>query len=397
MIQLSKVRRYIFLIYIFLLPLFASNSFFGKIPFSLIFTTILLYLCLLQLVKRRKEILYFTFEDKLLLIFIFICIISIIFSNDIGNSFLYFIGLLPQILMYIFMKNQFKEEKIKIIKVLVLSSCMVAIINIWQVREAIKIYGYKSNDIFASINYYGSIVAFTIPLIIYLIKKEKKKVYYIILLINVFSSLLSFSKVALGLIGIYFIYYLYLIFRKKGYFLMKLIIVALIIIVISFGIKYISNNNSINNVNLNKMIENFISGESFESRKILNNVSENMIKDHLLTGVGIGNYKLSTYYYSELYYRYHPGSEAHDLMLSIFAEVGIFGIIIFIFILFRCVYIFKKNKEIDFFMYAIGVILSIAFYGVGLKNWYLWILIAMATVTVNMKGEKHDIKYKDYN
>lgn len=382
-----SITNRLLVIYIFLLPLFASNSIFGRLPLSIIISGGILFIYYTRIMLRKKVKFKIGMIDKILILFLFFISFSMIFARDKSISIDNFISLSSQILLYIFIKIEFVDEisKKSLNRSLVFSSLMVSIINIYQVRESIIIYGYKSNEVFANINYYATISAFMIPIAYELLKAEKKKRYIIIIMINLSSVLFSFSKASLAII---FIYILFVIFDNKKV-LKKILLIVFVMFIAILVININSELGESLGDNYNKMISSFINGNSFSSREVLNNVSLNMIRDNFLTGVGLGNYPIVTFDYSHLYYMYYPGTQAHNLLLSLFSEIGVLGTGVFIIMIVVCLMKIYIKKEV--LLFFIGIIISLLSYGMGLESWYLWIAIAISS-NMSMEGKCETIK-----
>jgi O-antigen ligase len=76
-------------------------------------------------------------------------------------------------------------------------------------------------------------------------------------------------------------------------------------------------------------------------------VTENSIRDHPLTGTGLGTYELSYDYYLPQELRAYATvnrEEANSMALRLLTETGIIGFLVFCFVLFRC----KVNVPSDF-------------------------------------------------
>lgn len=392
---MNNITKKLICIYLFMLPLFGSITFWGKYPFSIVFTGVIGILIFIE--KKGKISLRITITDIYLCIFLLCLLFSTIIAIDNSVSSNFYFSLMTQLCIFIFIKINFKKIEIKkIYEALSYSGLMTGIINLYQVFESIRIFGYKSNNIFSNINYYATITAFTIPLIYTALKNERKKRYLYFLIINIFSVIFSFSKGAIGILIIYILVYIFSkISFKKMIGLFFSIIVVLIFSKLNITNEVFEKYSKIN-LGLEKILKIFLSNKSISTRSELNNISYQMISDNLF-GVGIGNYYLATYKYEYLYKNYHSGTQAHNIFLSIFSETGIFTGVFFIYFLIRSFIKLWKIKAYCELLYFLGVLISITVYGTGLKSWYFWIGLALISKQEERSGnKKNKNNYKKY-
>lgn len=385
--NISKIAQVI-LVYIFILPLLSSNSIWGKIPISSVMSLLLIILYLFKNLKN-KVMYKIKSVDILIMLFITMSFFSTITADDKMIAIMSIFSLGIQLCLYICIRIEFKGEKILYVyKTLVYSSLMTAIINIYQVMMSMKLYGYKSNAIFSNINYYATITVFIIPIAIALYRCTKQKRYLIIISVNSIVTLLSFSKGAIMLLIIYIISYFIMMYKKKNGILKQLRYLVILLVGVGITLFIFSKLNENMGGQYDRMMNSFKDGSSFSSRSVLNKVSMRMIKDNPLLGVGMGNYPNETYKYQEMYYMYHPGTQAHNIVFSTYAEIGVIGGTILLCLLIVPLLKTFKYRNIDIGLFWGGVVVSLLSYGMGLESWYLWIGLAVTSNKENGNNEK---------
>ncbi|MCM8778487.1 MAG: O-antigen ligase family protein [Candidatus Omnitrophica bacterium] len=281
-------------------------------------------------------------------------VLSLFFSYQRINSFpAYFLG----ILFFSIIITLNSEETKKIFKIMLFSGLFISLYGIYQylfgfaqtaeyilktnpyffTNHLIRNYllSHRIFALFFSPNMLAGYLIMLIPLGMGYFSEKKKSIFYFFSGIMFFTLLLTQSLGGIISLIISFVF-LFLIIRpqiiSKRYFLFSLIIILVLIM----PIVYLRANRIFNFENPhNSLIQriNFI------------RLSLKIIKDNLFKGVGMGNF-------GDTYLRYRKPDDirtnyAHNLILQIQAELGIFGglgIILIILLFIRDVFAYRKRK-----------------------------------------------------
>lgn len=404
---IKKTIDYLLCAFIFLLPVstvfIISERFIGGYKFQygsfaiyaveiLFWIIVVLYLLInrrdvinkLQNFKsglQQKPILLF-----LLLIFIVIGFISIFFAIDRESSFYAFFRTLEVIAIFSFL---LLNLKFKYFWIFLASGFVQGLVSIYQfftqeiiANKYLGIVGHKSYEAGALVvegdgrwlrsyglvndpNLLGAFMVFVLFIGLYLFLKSKNKLYKILILINLVvcsaGLFFSFSRGAIiGLVvGLIFTIVFY-IFKSRND-LKKLVAYTfgIVLVFITLSIIYLPL------IQGRVLVNNRLELKSVNERVQLANESSKIIKNNWLTGTGIGNY---TYELIKLKpglsaYNYQP---VHNTYLLILAEIGIFGLVVFILI---GVYIFKYGWKFKNYLF-LGLLISFIF--VGFWEHFFW-------------------------
>lgn len=227
------------------------------------------------------------------------------------------------------------------------------ILNTGSVRYS----GYTGN-----VNILSYSILVKIPLLFYAISNLKGKLlksiiaFFYLLSVGLIFSLETRSAFYLLILITFFLFIFSL--HKKKY---RLAIFLPLVLLISLGfVRYFSANPNSRFVG---ELSNVVSTEdsSFNQRKIIYSISLEMLSDHPLIGVGIGNWKTeSIKYYKDYLEGYIVPYHSHNDFLQIAAEIGVFGLISFLLIMYYPVfYLFKKLNSLN-----IILLLSIAIHSI---------------------------------
>ena len=192
-----------------------------------------------------------------------------------------------------------------------------------------------------NINISSFSILIKLPVLIYLIYKEKKHLYLFLLNLLLISSLVSilvlFSRAAIfGLILVVIVSLLYYLVKEK-----RKVVVQTILVSLSICISYLTYN-FLNEKNTFDVIEERFStvaqpsnDKSVSQRVTFYRIALEDIKNHPLTGVGIGSWKLLSIQRSnELLGGYMLPYMVHNDFLEIAAESGVLSLFSYLFFIF---------------------------------------------------------------
>ena len=192
-----------------------------------------------------------------------------------------------------------------------------------------------------NINISSFSILIKLPVLIYMIYKEKKHLYLFLLNLLLISSLVSilvlFSRAAIiGLIIVVIVSLLYYLVKEK-----RKVVVQTILVSLSICISYLTYN-FLNEKNTFDVIEERFStvakpsnDKSVSQRVTFYRIALEDIKNHPLTGIGIGSWKLlSIQRTNELLGGYMIPYMVHNDFLEIAAESGILSLFSYLFFIF---------------------------------------------------------------
>lgn len=321
--------------------------------------------------------------------FIISCILSVIWSNSPFISLkelpLFLAG---PLLYFIIVNNIYDERQInRIIGAVIIVGVLFGIYGILQYNgidflfwignvERGKVFG-----LFGNAGYFAEYLILPLPIAISLFLVSKNKTIKILLLIGILimasTIALTFTRTPYLSLVISFIFMLLLFVISRGKILFKenkkifIIILAAIVLIVSLFVIPTSLNEKgtvlstiKERVSISQLGSEFTSGR----RAAIWKYTIPMIKDHPLLGSGIGSFKYNSLRYqakffdqgdNRVIYPYGVADKAHNEYLQLAAELGIIGLIIFIWLMFAYFYyglkILKREKE----RYKQGVIIGL--------------------------------------
>ena len=244
-------------------------------------------------------------------------------------------------------------------------------------------------------NNMGRILAIALILVIFLMIEQKKfKFMYYIISIPMFIALImtgsrgSWIAFAGGLIIVFLF-----TFKKFSLGVNILIVMLIFGLTLIFGLKkglirpYIAKR-------AEQVIEAKNISTAIGSRWIIYQVALEMIKDNFLLGVGLGNFPWRYKdYVNKVKGAYVVGyfKDAHNSFICIFAETGIFGFLLFVFLFLFLIWklinnpqLFKKNIfTLLFSLLAVIFISSVSGTNFGKK--YFWFVISLVDSVILSK------------
>jgi len=324
-----------------------------------------------------------------ILSFMAICLLSLIWSNSFFVSLKELPLFLAGPLLYFVITNNISDDRqiSRILNILLVVGTLFGIYGLFQYNGidfsfwAHNIGRQQIFGLFGNVNYFAEYLIVPLPLAISLFLATRNRVHKILLLVGILvmggSLVLTFTRgsyLAIGFSSI-FIFLLYLTNQSKSFIkehkkIFIFILVLIILITFLFAIPNPLNKSGtiISKIKGRISISQITQGSSLKRRIAIWKFTILMIKDHPLLGSGIGTYKYNTFNYQAEFFEqgknrslYPHGfaDKAHNEYLQLWAELGIIGLIIFIWLIisyFRFVLkILRKTKD----EYKQGIIIGL--------------------------------------
>ena len=347
-------------------------------PFALNCFSVIFSLYAIQNYKILKKLIFL--DKKVFIIFFsFIILIFPFESIDFKNSFLKYLSFFRFVLMMlgliIFLKKENKNNLVlfQIYKIYIIILAIVIIDVLIEYYFGSNLIGYSSyisgriasftNDELIIGYIYSFLSLFTL---VFIYKKTNHYYFFFIVSIFIIISFIigersNFIKLSLLIIFFSFIHFFYL--KKLGF---KYIILLSTIIVIFFTSLYLFSKNTsqgnklffIDNliISKNDKISFNFKGRFYESNHAAHYLTAyEIFLNHPIFGIGINNFHKESS--KEKYENkklektnIRASTHPHQLYLEVISEVGLFGLIYFIFLFFYPIYIslrsFLINREI---------------------------------------------------
>ncbi len=344
------------------------------LPISKAIIEICASLAILAFIVKKiatKKFVISTPLNEFLLIYLLVCGLSVVFSTNVSISLrAFFSKLLESILIYFIVVETIntKKKMYTVLGVLFLSGFLICFAGIFQYFTHIDILRQRpwpydprpftlhikgpfatSNDFAA---YLTPLIILSLSLFFIRIKKSFlkycSKIFPLLSLICLFLSLSRGAWVGF-FVGLIFI----------GSFVnKKLLLRYILVIVFSFVLIWQflpqEKKNEINRFNL--------SGPGGRDRRILTKISWDMWSDRPILGLGLGTYMYNFDRFNYDKKTYHWGaSYAHNCYLQLAAEIGLLGLLSFLFFLTALFY--KSIRRINKFGISVERNLSIGLLG----------------------------------
>jgi len=313
---------------------------------------------------NREEIKFTSTPLNLpVLSFIAICTLSLIWSDTFFTSLKELPLFLAGPLLYFLIVNNVRGEKQinRIISAVLLVGVVLGVYGIFQYNDIdfsfwVPIAGRnKIFGLFGNVGYFAGYLILPLSLSIPLFLISKNRTRKILLLIGILLmgttlilTLARSSYLALG-ISLFFMFLLFILSRGKNFLKENkkpfMILFIVIIIVASLFIIPTPLNKpgtAISQIKGRISITGITNAFSSERRVAIWKFTGMMIKDHPILGLGIGNYKCNTLkYQAEFFekgdnrtiYTYGFAENAHNEYLQLWAELGIIGLAIFLWLI----------------------------------------------------------------
>jgi O-antigen ligase/Tfp pilus assembly protein PilF len=316
----------------------------------------------LQMISREEIKFISTPLNFPILSFIAICLLSLIWSNSFFVSLTELPLFLAGPLLYFVITNSINHERQinRILDILLLVGGLFGIYGIFQ-YNGIDFSFWTRNvgrqqvfGLFGNVNFFAEYLIVSLPIAVSLFFASRNKFKKILLLIATLamgtSLIVTFARGSyLGFgVSLIFMFFVFLISRGKNFIKNNkkifIILVAIIIIAFLFVVPTPLNRSGtvISKIKERASITQIINEFSFGRRMAIYKFTTLMIKDHPLLGSGIGTYKYNTLrYQAEFFaqgenrslYPYGFADKAHNEYLQLWAELGIIGLGIFIWLM----------------------------------------------------------------
>jgi len=312
----------------------------------------------------REEIRFTSTPLKFpILSFIAICFLSLIWSNSFFTSLKELPLFLAGPLLYFIITNNISNERQinRILDILLIVGGLFGIYGIFQYKGidfsfwARNVGRLQVFGLFGNVNYFAEYLIVPLPIAVSLFLASRNKFKKILLLIAILaigtSLIVTFTRgsyLSFG-VSLIFMFFLFLISRGKNFIknnkkIFIIILVVIIIITFLFIVPTTLNKSStvISKIKSRISVTQLTQDSSYNRRIAIWKFTGMMIKDHPLLGSGIGTYKYNTLrYQAEFFaqgenrslYPHGFADKAHNEYLQLWAELGIIGLGIFIWLI----------------------------------------------------------------
>jgi O-antigen ligase/tetratricopeptide (TPR) repeat protein len=298
-----------------------------------------------------------------ILSFIAICALSLIWSNSFFVSLKELPLFLAGPLLYFVITNSINDERQinRILNVLLIIGTLFGIYGIFQYNGIdfsfwIRNIGRQQVfGLFGNANYFAEYLIVPLPIAVSLFFASRNKFKKILLLIAILamgaSLIVTFARgsyLSFG-VSLIFMFFLFLISRGKNFIKnnKKIFIIILVVIIITTFLFVVptplnKSGTVISKIKSRISVTQFAQDYSIKRRITIWKFTGMMIKDHPLLGSGIGTYKYNTLrYQAEFFaqgenrslYPHGFADKAHNEYLQLWAELGIIGLGIFIWLI----------------------------------------------------------------
>lgn len=381
---MKKIKYYLelllllHLVFIPFIPVFKSIDAIGPqfIYLSVVELLILVYLLIFRMKKIRGESIFSNFITFSYLLFLLVSSLSLTYAYNLQEAiielsryFIFFIALVNTVILLRLISG---STKVILHIVCVLAAIeSIYIFTIFLDNYSIEMGLNRIRDLqgFSSNQNIGAFsLAIKLPLICYLFLISKGrflKALLLSLLTLIFFDILIIGSRGAILSLIFFILsisFLWVIRRKKQ----RLQLRSLVLLLISFfGIIFVQNQLYKNNKKLKSInrISNY-NDDSVAGRKSYYLAALNGIKDAPLLGFGIGNWKIFSLKYGRNDIdSYEVPYHAHNDLLQITAEIGIFGGLFYLIIYISSIfYLFQHFRKTPNDLLPIFLMISISIF-----------------------------------
>lgn len=353
-------------------------------------------------------------KNQLLMVFIFLFYIFCAVSVTIGQfSFLSIRPIKDMIIilsMIIIFIDVIKTEKdfLCAVKVLAITGIVANILLVYGNLQGIDALNGK-HAMYGSIvratgtfsddpNYAALYTAITIPmsysLSIYSKKYAYKIFYYFGIISGMVATTLTYSRTGFLCILVFLI----IVLRKRIGFLLIILLLGFTAIM-ALNVDEASLARAYTILDLMNLVSgrnSYVTEHSFILRYSLLIAGVNMLINNFFIGVGLGNFQLNSVAYGAIL-----PQVAHNTYLTIASEVGVGGIVLYLFSLYRAwsnynfSLLFFKNSKIGFLVEGLRIsFLEIIVGSIFLTAQYekiLWILIAFSIIIINILHKKENM------
>jgi O-antigen ligase/Tfp pilus assembly protein PilF len=372
-----------------------------------------------------------------ILSFISICLLSLFWSDSLMVSVKEFpLFLDGPFLFFVVINNINDERQIKrILNIVIITGSLFGIYGILQ-YQGIDFSFWRGNTgrqavfgLFSNVNYFAEYLIAILPLAVSLLfvtpfksNKSKKLLLFIGILAMGGSLMLTFTRSSyLGFgVSLIFMFLLFIICRRKSFIKdnRKFFIVIFLAIIIIISLIVIPNPLNKSDTVISKIknritVAQLIQGHNVKRRMVTWNFTLMMIKDRPLLGSGIGTFKYNSLrYQAEFFsqgdnrslYPYGIAHEAHNEYLHLWAELGIIGLGIFLWMIIAYFYyglkVLKKTKNNytqGMLIGMMGVIIAVLVDGIFSFPLHLpttlvlfWLFLGLTVAISQNRGEEKE-------
>ncbi|EKE20842.1 MAG: hypothetical protein ACD_7C00461G0002 [uncultured bacterium] len=303
-----------------------------KIPLNLLDILILLTmgiwiyennLHLLEKIKKSlRKIIFILPPIALILLGLFI-------SALLNNNLLRELGIikswfiLPIIFGFItFVEIKKNLEFDKILNAIFFSSSFISIISLLYLTLGQSTYDGRINAFYLSPNHLAMIIAPGFLIGCWKLVTKKNINYYLIIYLVLMALSLFYTHSYATWISIFFSIFVIFISARKKYLL-----ILIIVILFFFSLEY--------NSDKFKNIFNYSASSSLKSRLVIWQVSEKIIFDNWLWGIGAGNFQEKYLSYQKYFTPYPQWAvpQPHNIFLAFWLQTGLIGLIGFLYLI----------------------------------------------------------------
>jgi len=298
-----------------------------------------------------------------ILSFMIVCVLSLFWSNSPMVSLLELPLFLAGPILYFIIANNIKSKHQinHLLTSLLVFSSLLGIYGIFQ-YQGIDFAFWKANigrqqvfGLFGNVNYFAEYLIVPLPLAISLFFATRNRAHKIFLLVGILamggSIILTFTRGSYLAIGIssLFMFLLYLTSQGKGFIkehkkIFIFILALIILVTFLFALPNPLNKPGtvISKIKSRISISQFTKGSSLKRRAAIWGFTVLMIKDHPLLGSGLGTFKYNSLSYQAKFfeqgenrrlYPYGIADKVHNEYLQLWAELGILGLGIFLWVI----------------------------------------------------------------
>lgn len=298
-----------------------------------------------------------------ILSFMTICVLSLLWSNSLFVSFKELPLFLAGPCLYFVIINNIQDDKQinHILNVLLVIGSLFGVYGILQYQGidfsfwAFNVGRQQVFGLFGNVNYFAEYLIVPLPVAVSLFFVSRNRLKKTLLLIGILamgtSLIVTFTRGSYLGFGssLIFMFFLFLIFRGKSFIrenkkIFTIVLVAIIVITFLFVVPTPLNKSGtiISKIKSRISITTLTQSFSISSRITNWKCTTLMIKDHLLLGSGIGTFKYNSLSYQAKFfeqgenralYPYVFADKTHNEYLQMWAEIGIIGLGIFIWLL----------------------------------------------------------------
>jgi len=315
--------------------------------------------------------------DKPVIFYLILGCLSLIWSVNIYNSILALPIFLAGPVLYFIVSNSMREQN-KIEKLLLVIIIMGTVMGAYGILQYLGIdFGFWGGNVgrgqvfglFGNVNYFAEYLILPLALVIGFIF-SKTQIFHRIFLLVAFiimsaAIFLTFTRgsylaIAISIPVIFFLYYRSSSNDTNKKYYKKIILLFLLLTIIALVMIYIPNPLNQENKPLGRLrsrvtIESLTSGHNVVRRIATWKFTWMMIEDYPLLGSGVGTYGYQSLKYQADFfaqgqnrdiYPHGFAVQAHNEYLQIWSELGIIGLLLFLWIIFN----YYRNILIHFRM-----------------------------------------------